>query len=121
MSPRKGNTNALKHGLYARRFTDTEKKDLKRMPENDLRQEIALLRVVIDRLLDKTPILNGVPTMDPESYEKFLKGTSVLVTAIDKLVNAIQSYAILTGDYDPDKEDDAEAMRMFNAYLTDDE
>ena len=115
MAPQKGNTNALKHGLYARRFTDTEKKDLKRMPANALRQEIALLRVVIDRLLDK------IPTGDPESYENFLKGTSVLVTAVDKLVNAIQSYAILTGDYDPDKEDDAEAMRMFNAYLTDDE
>ena len=48
MAPRKGNTNALKHGLYSRRFTDTEKQLLKKMDVDDLRQEIALLRVVVD-------------------------------------------------------------------------
>lgn len=111
MTPRKGNTNALKHGLYARRFTDTEKQLLKKMDVDDLRQEIALLRVVVDRILDK------VPDGDPDTYENFLKGYSTLVTTVDKLVNAIQSYAILTGDYDPDQEDDDEALRMFDTYL----
>lgn len=47
-----GNTNALKHGLYARYFTQTEKDDLD--GQFILDSEIAMLRVAIQRLFSRT-------------------------------------------------------------------
>ena len=48
----KGNTNALKHGFYARHISTDE---LKRLPEieEDLSGEINVLRVILDRLLEQ--------------------------------------------------------------------
>ena len=45
----KGNTNALKHGFYSRRFRKSEMDDLEATSFTGLRDEIALLRVCIRR------------------------------------------------------------------------
>jgi hypothetical protein len=47
------NKNALKHGFYADKFTDAESKRLDSQGETDLKAEIALLRVCLDRLLQE--------------------------------------------------------------------
>ena len=47
-----GNTNALKHGLYARYFTQAEKDDLK--GQSILDSEIDMLRVAMQRLFSRT-------------------------------------------------------------------
>lgn len=44
-----GNLNAFKHGFYSRRFTKLELKHLDVVLSNDLRDEIALSRVLIRR------------------------------------------------------------------------
>ena len=46
-----GNTNAMKHGFYSRRFTSGECDDLEQVGET-LESEIALLRVSIRHLAD---------------------------------------------------------------------
>jgi hypothetical protein len=48
-----GNTNALRHGFYSRRFCRAEKDDLQRNLLNNLDDEIALLRVAIRRVFDE--------------------------------------------------------------------
>ena len=45
-----GNTNAIKHGLYAKHFTRKERSALKNVDPLDLSYEIAALRVAADRL-----------------------------------------------------------------------
>ena len=47
-----GNSNALKHGLYARYFTQTERDDLEQHEVLD--SEIDMLRVAIQRLFSRT-------------------------------------------------------------------
>jgi len=49
----KGNRNALKHGFYARHFTDEEKKELNKKTNRDagIWAEIKLLRVIAGRIL----------------------------------------------------------------------
>lgn len=51
MSSRKGNTNALKHGLYAKRFSAEQVRDLRKMNPEDVAGEIAILRVRIDKVI----------------------------------------------------------------------
>jgi hypothetical protein len=41
-----GNTNALKHGFYSRRFRDIEFSDLDVITVADLQNEIAMMRVL---------------------------------------------------------------------------
>jgi uncharacterized protein YjcR len=42
----KGNTNALKHGLYAKQYSPEEQKELRRMSFDDLQHEINAMRKV---------------------------------------------------------------------------
>lgn len=88
--PRKGNTNALKHGLYAQRFTEIERGHLKRMPELDLAQEVALLRVTIDRIMQKA-----------ESAEKIddkAKLWNSLTLALTALTTMVRTQNLITGN-----------------------
>jgi len=48
-----GNKNALRHGFYAQRFTVGENKRLDKQNSIDVKAEIALLRVCIDRLTEQ--------------------------------------------------------------------
>ncbi len=40
MGAPKGNTNALKHGLYAKHYTPAERAELRRMLPDDLQHEM---------------------------------------------------------------------------------
>ena len=104
-----GNTNALKHGLYAKRFSLDEKKSLKQMPESDLRQEIALLRVVADRLLQSLSAIEN----DADAQAKT---ATVLTLTITALNTTMRTHALLTGNYSPINDADAEALLTFNPY-----
>ena len=104
-----GNLNALKHGLYAQRFTKDERKLLARMPENDLRQEIALLRVVTDRILAS---LDNI-TNDADALSKTAGALTAAVTALN---TTVRTHALLTGDYSPLTDADDEAILLFDPY-----
>ena len=92
MAPR-GNANAYKHGLYAKRFTDDQIKDLRRMPLDDLRQEIAMLRVIIDRMLELC--------LQDQDIEIIAKTTNSLSIAVSTLNTTIRTHALMTGTYQP--------------------
>jgi len=47
-----GNTNAVKHGFYSRKFRDLESEDLETALREGLGDEIALMRVMIRRVFD---------------------------------------------------------------------
>ena len=47
-----GNTNALKHGFYARAFRDLEAADLDTLLRDGLTDEITMLRVMMRRTMD---------------------------------------------------------------------
>jgi uncharacterized protein YjcR len=47
----KGNTNALKHGLYAKLYSPEQKADLKKMALDDLAHEINAACVVVSDIL----------------------------------------------------------------------
>ena len=88
-----GNTNALKHGLYAKNFSTSEVAGLRRMPADDLRQEIALLRVVITRMLE---LSDG-----ERDIETAAKAMNSLSNAIITLNTTIRTHALLVGTYSP--------------------
>ena len=52
MTPRKGNKNAQKHGLYSRRITSDEMALIDSFPIGDVQGEIAYQRAVISRLAE---------------------------------------------------------------------
>lgn len=116
MAGKTGNTNALKHGLYAKRFTDAEKIDLGKMPPDDLRQEIAMLRVVTDRIFE---LLTADPTQTegkPISPDDVVKLTNSLTTAVSTIGASIRTHAILNGSYNPLNDALLEALTRVPAY-----
>jgi len=48
-----GNKNAMRHGFYAKRFTDEEAERLDKQGPTDVQAEIALLRVCLDKLYNQ--------------------------------------------------------------------
>ena len=93
MAGKSGNTNALKHGLYARRYKPDEIKDLRKMPFDDLRQEIALLRVTLNRLA-------GLLEQSPDDETK-IKYTNAATNAALAIGTLIRAHSILAGTYTP--------------------
>ena len=93
MPAKAGNTNALKHGLYAKRFQPDEVKSLRKMPFDDLRQEIALLRITLDRIAG---LLEHAP--DDDTKIKYISAATTASLAVATLVRA---HSILAGTYTP--------------------
>jgi hypothetical protein len=75
----KGNTNALKHGLYAKRFNETQRLGLRHMAWDDLRHEEFMLRVAAD-----------------EIYKLLMESLSTIPIDIDHVTNLANSLAICT-------------------------
>ena len=69
-----GNTNALKHGFYSRRFTPLELRDVPTALATGLQDEIVLLRVAMRRVMD-------LDAGDPNLVEAIRVMTSLGVTA----------------------------------------
>ena len=55
----RGNTNALKHGFYSRRFRKSEVADLEVTNATALRDEIAMLRVCLRRMVEWAPAIKS--------------------------------------------------------------
>lgn len=86
-----GNTNALKHGLYARHFSRKERAALKRVDPLDLSFEIAAARVAADRLFTLIE-----STTDPEIAAKLHNSLTAALAEIGGLAARL---GILSGKY----------------------
>ena len=89
-----GNTNAVKHGLYSRRFDPDEIEALSGMQEG-VKDEIDVVRVQLSRILDYIEQfrVNDQIKMDPEDYAAMLNlitknaSTVARLMQIDKALN----------------------------------
>jgi hypothetical protein len=111
MGPKKGNTNALKHGLYARRYSIQEIKELRNMSPDDLRHEIYMLRVIIAKFFE----IISAPASNL-STEAGITLTYALESAVTSLNQCARTHALLNGTYAPVTEALAEALANFPLY-----
>ena len=85
-----GNTNALKHGFYSRRFSPTDLKDLEDCDSPGLQDEITLLRIFIRRLVD---IAYDAPTI-----ENFIDTSRILILGISSLNRMVKTQKLVFGN-----------------------
>ncbi len=88
-----GNTNALKHGFYSKRFNRGDIEDLRDMDIGTLRDEIGMLRVITRKTADLLKDDN-----DPEKILDVCKTVGTLCTNIAALLRAERR---LEGNQDP--------------------
>jgi hypothetical protein len=86
------NTNALKHGFYAKRFKPEQKKRLDSQDPKDVTAEINLIRVCVDNLLDELSFKeitrtdnNGTEFRDSH-YLSQLNTLTLMVTSVSGLI-----------------------------------
>jgi hypothetical protein len=85
-----GNKNALRHGLYAKHYTEQQKKDLQNTPPLEAFDEINMLRATLDGLL--------VLIADCEDEDRKVKLYNALYTGTQRLLAAMRTHTILVGD-----------------------
>jgi hypothetical protein len=90
MAGSKGNKNALKHGLYAKHYSEQQKRDLQNTPPLEAFDEINMLRATIDRLLKL------IDQCDDE--DRRVKLYNALYTGTQRLLAAMRTHTILVGD-----------------------
>ncbi len=86
-----GNTNALKHGFYTRRF---KKHDLTGVEETNVKglaEEIALIRIFTRRLVESCD-----PTADMYDLAGILRAICLASTSITRIIRA---QSLLAGDH----------------------
>jgi meiotically up-regulated gene 157 (Mug157) protein len=86
-----GNKNALRHGFYSKSFTPDENKRLDSQDPTDVKAEIALIRVCIDKLKNELDFdaswhkdTNGNQTRD-DHYLKALNTLSIMTQSLSTL------------------------------------
>lgn len=84
-----GNTNALRHGFYSRRFTKIELADLDNLPDGDqLADEISLFKVLIRRMFEQAD------TVSPDDYEAWLKALNMIGLAMTRLAGVVRAQSL---------------------------
>jgi hypothetical protein len=85
-----GNTNALKHGFYSRRFRNLEADDLDVALLDGLQDEIALIRVVIRRVFERA-------SEEELDLDQLTRSLAVLGRASTQLANLLRTQKIISG------------------------
>ena len=101
-----GNTNALKHGFYSKRFSDLELTDLEFTLGDGLGDEIALLRVLLRRFISAIDAQPDLPLDD----------SAVFLTAIGsnmtRLAGLLRADKLLSGS------DDSSVMQAIHSAIS---
>jgi len=112
----KGNTNALKWGLYAQHFNDEQRKGLKRMHWRDERHEIFMHRTIGEDLFIHLQSLLSMPVVD---LDQVVKIVNILANNTTTIGTSSRTHAILNGE-DPQMGDAlSEALGDFNPFEDD--
>ena len=85
-----GNLNAFKHGLYSRRYKKLEISDLSAALQNNLEDEIALLRIIMRRVFTYADD-------DAETLEEWENVLSVLGAAATRLAGLLRTQQAIAG------------------------
>ena len=86
-----GNTNAIKHGFYAKNFSPAEHQDLEAAPGQGLSDEIALLRVLIRRFACQVLAADHAGLADSAQY------LSTISDAMTRLASLLRTDHLLGG------------------------
>jgi hypothetical protein len=102
MAAPKGNTNALKHGLYSHRFSPQEQEWLRRMAPDDLRPELGMVRTVVKNMFElhvylQNMLAEAARNHQPVDVEALTRVTNSLALAIAALNNTARTQALFTG------------------------
>jgi hypothetical protein len=117
MAAPKGNTNALKHGLYSRHYTDEERKQLKQMSWDDLLFEIMAARSKAEKAqaLVKTELHQPQPDLD-----KIMPLLNVWDASLRTVAHLSNRIASLTGENTTLNDSLAAALAALPAFAEDD-
>ena len=102
MAGTRGNTNALKHGLYAQHYDPHDRAELHRMAPDDFRHELYLMRAVvaniyaIHRQLHRL-VQEKLALGEPADVEGLAKITNSLSLAVTALNTTARTYAVFNG------------------------
>ena len=91
----RGNTNALKHGLYAKHFTEQQRDGLKKMDWRDHRHEINLHRTIEENLFIQLQALFSQPVVDLDKVSKLVNSLYLNTSSIS---TSAKTHALLNGD-----------------------
>ena len=102
MSGTKGNTNALKHGLYAKHFTPEQRAGLQKMKPEDSLHEMYVLQVIIDDLfeqhiLEREHVKKRREQGQPVDLEALTRLDNSLALAITALNGTKRTHALFKG------------------------
>jgi hypothetical protein len=102
MSGTKGNTNALKHGLYAKHFTPEQRAGLQKMKPQDGTHHMYVLDVIIDDLFEQHILERGRVNAqreagEPVDLEALTRLDNSLALAITALNATKRTHALLNG------------------------
>jgi hypothetical protein len=102
MSGTKGNTNALKHGLYAKHFTPEQRLGLQKMKPQDSTHQMYVLDVIIDDLfeqhiLEREQVKKLREQGQPVDLEALTRLDNSLALAITALNATKRTHALLNG------------------------
>ena len=113
-----GNTNAVKHGFYAKRFTRREKNRLTK-GDDDLESEINAMRVIADRIIQRLGENGLQPVEADESStqlsENALKTINTLANVMLTISTLARSHQLVTGKYMPVETAIMDALAELNA------
>jgi hypothetical protein len=101
----KGNTNALKHGLYAKRFTARERARLSNIDPRDITGESDALRITVDHILADLQKLDDL--------ELKAKMTNSLINAVATLAALARTYDRVNARHSPMLEGLEQALKRF--------
>ncbi|MGA2488639.1 MAG: hypothetical protein ABSF99_00420 [Anaerolineales bacterium] len=124
MAAPKGNTNALKHGLYAKHFSPTEQAGLRSMSPEDYRHEINMLRVAVKNMFQihsdlKKIVERMLACEQPADVDGLAKITNSLALAVTALNTTARTYALFNGTDTSLNDSIEEAMDSLPVFLDD--
>jgi hypothetical protein len=74
-----GNANALRHGLYSKNFTESEKSGLDKDIQGEFTDEIALARIQVGRLAEMLLDYKSMP------FENYISASNALNNYLDRI------------------------------------
>ena len=124
MGAPKGNTNALKHGLYAKHFSPEEQTRLRKMSPEDYRHEIAMMRLAVSNLFQiqiqlhkmVEEALRDKQPCDVEALSKISNSLSLAVTALNTVA---RTHALFNGTDTSVNDAFEEALNGLSIFLDD--
>jgi len=124
MGAPKGNTNALKHGLYAKHFTAEEQARLRKMAPDDYRHEIHMMRIAVNNVFEihayvRKMMAEAVRNNQPVDVQALAQITNSLSLAMTALNTTARTYALFTGADTSFNDDFEEALNSLPVFLDD--